>query len=345
MRFFYFLLLSMGLTLGISQASAATEMEDRQNISEMGRTLFVQENFEKLETVFQTFRSERTRTASGLWKLTVLYAGLEDCLSGLEGRSKYGLGYTDVYAKISKWVAKYPSSPTPQIFRGIVMVHQAWARLEEGETPPRNPAQLKAFYQQIESARQHLLKAKPIASIDPRWYEQMLKIARTTRLGQGDFDALLQEALEREPLFYQNYFRALEYLLTTQSGNQIVIDNFVAKAVERTMNLEGKGMYARIYWYAAQTEFGNALFTESPVQWKMMREGFDAVIKRYPDEWNLSNYAKFACLAGDQTTSRSILEQLGPRVVREAWYPRSLLTSCAVSQEPSKSPNVASLAR
>jgi hypothetical protein len=54
----------------------------------MGRTLFMQENFEKLESVFQTFRSERTRTASGLWKLTVLYAGLEDSLSGFEGRSK-----------------------------------------------------------------------------------------------------------------------------------------------------------------------------------------------------------------------------------------------------------------
>ena len=87
-------------------------------------------------------------------------------------------------------------------------------------------------------------------------------------------------------------------------------------------------MYARIYWFASQTQFQNAIFTDSLVTWSRMKDGFEDIIKRYPDAWNLNNYAKFACLAQDKPKTREILERADFTIVPEAWNSPSLHAEC-----------------
>ena len=67
----------------------------------------------------------------------------------------------------------------------------------------------------------------------------MLLIARAGNWDRGEFNALLNEALEREPLFYQTYFGALEYLLPKWHGNIQEIEDFAQDAAERTRKREG----------------------------------------------------------------------------------------------------------
>jgi hypothetical protein len=133
----------------------------------------------------------------------------------------------------------------------------------------------------------------------------------------------------REPLYYQTYFEALEHFLPKWHGDAEAIERFARAAVERTATQEGRGMYARIYWYASQTEYGNDLFNKSLAVWRQMRDGFDDVIARYPDPWNLNNYARFACLAGDKSKTRELLARIGPSVVHQAWAPEPLRQHCA----------------
>jgi hypothetical protein len=91
--------------------------------------------------------------------------------------NKHGLGYEEAYAKISKWAAKYPNSPTPHILRSMVMMNQAWSTLGEDEIEQQKPARLTAFYRQIEAARQTRETAKATAATDPKWYEEMIKLS------------------------------------------------------------------------------------------------------------------------------------------------------------------------
>ena len=91
-------------------------------------------------------------------------------------------------------------------------------------------------------------------------------------------------------------------------------------------------MYARIYWYASQAHFQNELFTKSFAAWPRMKEGFEDVIARYPDSWNLNNYAKFACLARDKETTREILKRIQSDPVMEAWDPPSFYSGVPASR-------------
>ena len=102
------------------------------------------------------------------------------------------------------------------------------------------------------------------------------------------FDRLLDEALAREPLFYQTYFTALEYLLPKWHGRLREIERFAQGAVERTSQSEGTSLYARIYWVAAQAEFQNQIFSATFTTWPRMRASFEDMHARYPDAWNLN---------------------------------------------------------
>ncbi|PZV16403.1 MAG: hypothetical protein DCF22_05445 [Leptolyngbya sp.] len=54
----------------------------------------------------------------------------------------------------------------------------------------------------------------------------------------------------------------------------------------------------------------SAIFSkESKVDWKKISQGFEDIVARYPDAWNLANYARFACLAEDKAKSKALLNQ------------------------------------
>jgi hypothetical protein len=60
-----------------------------------------------------------------------------------------------------------------------------------------------------------------------------------------------------------------------------------------------------------------------------MERGIDDVIARYPDAWNLNNFAKFACLALDRAKTKELLGRIGDSIVPQAWSSKSQLEQCA----------------
>jgi hypothetical protein len=142
------------------------------------------------------------------------------------------------------------------------------------------------------------------------------------------FESLLKEGLDRELYSYQTYSMALEYLLPKWHGDLVEIENFAQQAVSRTAREEGTSLYARIYWSAAQTQFGNELFAKSLAFWPKMKLGFEDVITRYPDAWNLNNYAKFSCLAGDKQKTPELITRIEGSVIADAWDPVFLFAQC-----------------
>ncbi|WP_295948400.1 hypothetical protein [uncultured Xanthomonas sp.] len=77
--------------------------------------------------------------------------------------------------------------------------------------------------------------------------------------------------------------------------------------------------HARIYWYASQSIYDERLFTESLARWSTMRAGIDDVLKVYADEWNLQNFARFACLARDREKALELIERVRGPTYTEVW--------------------------
>jgi len=326
-----FLRVVLALVLGaclLGRPHAATEMEDRASIPGEVKRAFLLENFSQLEEWSRLYRTTKSRTASGLWKLTLFYGGIAQATYEATQTPDREAAYQQLEAKLRKWADAYPNSPTAHIIRSDVLLDHAWD-IRGGGYASTVPSEAWApFRQYVAMARENLEAHKAVAAIDPRWYETMLTVARAESWDSARFDKLLNEALDREPLFYQTYFIALEYLLPKWHGSLGKIEAFARAAVNRTSKQEGRSMYARIYWYASQTQFQNDLFTDSLAVWPRMRSGFDDVIARYPDAWNLNNFAKFACLAKDKDKTRELLKRIGTDVVPQAWDPPSLREQC-----------------
>ncbi|PYK13089.1 MAG: cytoplasmic protein, partial [Verrucomicrobia bacterium] len=322
------LLVSAAL-LSAMQSRAATEMEERAAISSATQSAFVLEDFSRLEEASDGYRRTKSRTPSGLWKLTLFQAAIYGAIrESARGRERE-TAFRDLESKTTRWVQRYPNSPSAHIAHSSVFIQHAWAIRGSGYASTVKPEAWEPFRRYIAMARANLETHKSIAAVDPRWYELMLSVARDESWERDEFDRLLDEALNREPLFYQTYFLALEYLLPKWHGGKHDIEDFARRAVERTSSQEGQGMYARIYWFASQAQFKNQLFSDSMVVWPHMKSGFDDVIARYPDAWNLNNYAKFACLAGDKAKARELLERIKSAIVAEAWQPHAMLERCA----------------
>lgn len=327
MRRFCLTLLFATLTLWMQQTLAATELEERATISASVQQALLSENFSRLEEISHTYRQEKSRSSSGLWKLTLFYAGIGRAIDAQSVGKDPEAAFKALEDKTARWIQQYPKSPSAYIARSMVLIGRGWAHRGDGTSSTVKPEAWAPFRKYIAMARQNLESNKTVAAKDPRWYETMLTIARAEGWERKQFDRLLNEALDQEPFFYQTYFMALEYLLPKWHGGTQEIEDFANDAVRRTSTQEGRGMYARIYWYASQTQFQNDIFENSLAVWPRMKDGFEDVVSRYPDAWNFNNYAKFACLAGDQRKTRELLKRV--ELVPMAWNPPSLHGQCA----------------
>ena len=328
MRFAYLLLLLTTCLLAPMPSGAATEMEERAAIRNAARDAFLREDFSRLEDASRNYLSTKSRTPSGIWNLTVFHAGINEAIVARAKSQTPEAIFQDLGGTTTKWAKLHPTSPNAHIAHSVVLITVAWAYRGDGYASTVKPEAWEPYRKYIAMARVNLEKHKSAAAVDPRWYQVMLGVATAESWNRDEFDRLLDEALDREPLFYETYFSALAYLLPKWHGGTRDMEEFARKAVEKTLKQEGQAMYARIYWYASQTEYGNRLFRDSRVAWPHMKSGFEDVITRYPDAWNLNNYAYFACLAGDKLKTRELFERIKPAIVWEAWRPRSVLGSC-----------------
>ena len=59
-----------------------------------------------------------------------------------------------------------------------------------------------------------------------------------------------------------------------------------------------------------------------------MKAGFDDIIARYSDRWNINNYGWFACLAGDRATTKALLARIGEAPLEAVWKPAGAFGRC-----------------
>jgi len=328
-----FFLTALSLLFAVT-THAASELEERAAIISNARQLLLTGNFSELESILTAYKKDKSRTPSGLWKFGLIYAAIEDLATELSENGDFA-GLEALGAVMQRWAQQFPTSPSPHIAYSEVLVRHGWAYRGGGPASTVKPESWKQFRHYVALARDNLSKHKSISSIDPLWYTVMLTIARAQNWNYLDFETLLNEALDKEPYFYPTYFSALPYLLPQWHGDLVKIDRFARDAVRRTIKVEGQSMYARIYWYASQTEYGSKLFSDSGVVWQRMKTGFDDVVARYPDAWNLNNYAKFACMARDKGVAKQMLQRTQTIVVPQAWpSPTSRQECLAWVQKP-----------
>ena len=308
---------------------AASELDEREAIVASVAKAFREERFAELNQMARRYREQKSRTASGVWRLASFYDGLSRAMWSYRAGKSNEDALRAVQEKLGRWLRRTPKAPAARIGFSMLYVAQAWAYRGDGPGSALGAEAVDRFELNITRAWYALRDSKEYASVDPHWYVMMLTVARAQNWDRPQFEALVTEAVQREPLYYGIYFTAVEYLLPKWHGSIRDVELFTRAATDRTAQREGESLYARIYWNAAQTEFENRLFKSTSADWRRMKQGFEDIVARYPDLWNLSNYAKFACLAGDRETTRKLLDRIGNSEEDwRAWEPGALRPRC-----------------
>lgn len=279
-RYIFACLLTVVPIALVGTHARAEELQDRNTIQSQVYDLLWERDFAALEAMADEYRTSKARTSSGLWKLTLFHVGIKSAF--------YRQGGDWANRIAQAWVDQYPQSPTAQLAYGQMLPN-------------------------AESARAYLEANKKVAAQDPRWYEMMAEIANAQGWPRSRFTLMIDEGLDRMPWYYPIYFAAVDYLSPRWGGSAAEIEQFARRAVERTQETDGWGLYARIYWYASQSVFGDQLFTASEVDWSDMKKGMDDVLRQYADGWNLANFVRFACVKGDGKAMKELTDRMDER--------------------------------
>ena len=310
--------LAMLFVLLVAAQSHGGELEQRSDLELRTAAMFYRQQFADMERVSRDFRENETRSPSGIWNLTSFYGGIEQAANTVDTDEQRWSGLEN---RSMNWMTLFPKSPTAINAHAIVLIRHGMAYRGEGWASKVKDENWKPFREYVAKAREHLLAHKQIAAPDPRWYETMLVVAKLDGWPPSQFQALVDEAVTKHPYFYQIYFAAIDYLTPKWHGDKRKIEDFANFAVKKTNAREQTGMYARIYWYASQVQYGTLLFTDSAVVWPRMKQGIDDVLRHYPDQWNINNFAQFACQAGDRVKTEQLINRI-ETPMPEVWLSR-----------------------
>ena len=313
------------LTQQITSSASADEMAERKAIDETVYQLLANENFEELEKIATSYLASDARTSSGLWKIGLYDGAIIDAFHCRCTDEKF---WNRAEESMKRWTARYPNSLNAHLAYAHMLLERAWSIRGWGYTNTVDPADWKPFHELVEKTRLYVHEHEEIGISDPRWNNLIVDIANIQGIPEVEFTALANAALNRHPDYYPTYFDIMVHYEPKWGGSAAAIEKFARESVARSHSIEGAGMYARIYWYASQSLYGNDLFRSSSVDWLEMKRGIDDVLRAFPDQWNINNFAKFACIARDKEKTKELIGQISSDFVLDAWGDYTIFENC-----------------
>lgn len=301
------------------------ELAAREEIERQASALYRAGDFDALDARGDAYVAQGTRTSSGLWVSGLFNGGIESAI-GLP-KSAPPEAWDERERAIQAWIKRRPQSATAHLALANAMLARAWSIRGGGYARSVKPEAWAPFREHVARARRYLRAHAKVASRDPEYYAMLVTAGNAQGVGAKEIRKDFEAGIKRHPGYYPLYFAMLNHLMPKWHGGPTEIEAFVREAVERTRATEGEGMYARIYWFAAQNGYDDTLFLASYARWDRMRAGFEDVIVRFPDQWNLQNYAHFACEAEDVDTLKALLPRL-QTPIPQAWTGRASFDAC-----------------
>ncbi len=308
-----------------SFSSSAGELEARQAVYEQVRQLLSEiyltddGSVAELEAMAEAFRSQESRTSSGLWNLRLFYVGINRTNNFETGDAEY---FRSVEAFWESYKAEIPDSPIPIIGLAYFYWGLAWHYRGDRYVSDVPPLDWRRFIINMEKAEAILRDGQSVGKNDPEWYVVMLSVLGVNRSNSAEFNLVLWEGMQKYPEYHEIYFSAATYLEKRWSGNDGLLDFFARYAVSHTAYEQGAGIYTRIYWYMAPY-YGSWFFSRTNVDWELMKLGMLDILEEYPDEWNIQNFASFACTKNDAGMTEWLIAQMNEAPITGVWKYRT----------------------
>lgn len=303
---------------------SSPEYAERNGIQLQVEALLGDEDFAGLEALANRYRRSGEATTSGTLKLTHFY----EALSNLYEADQISLGQDDpMRDRITRWVKKYPRSPTSHVAMAATMLGRGMAYRGYGYSSSISAEDAAHFHAYTEAASNYLAEHKKKCASDAGWYELALSAAVRLNWEATDLVALVDEGMAKHPGDTMIPFMAAQYFAPKWGGSPYAVESMARRALEAVPEHDRPALYARIYWSTAGSYYSSP-FAEKQVDWPLMSQGIDDVLARYPSDWNLQNFAHFACQAGDKAKTRSLMDRITLPMELHAWWDADVYEHC-----------------
>lgn len=305
----------------------ADELREREDGHNESGHLFLASDFAELERLGSIYREKSLRTSSGTWKLSLFYEGIADV----------GLAYDkddhDQWRKgldlFDKWIVEYPNSTTPYIARAAALIGRAWSVRGGGYVGGIQRDHMRKYQELVAEAGEYLMEHPDLRFEDPHWYLLMTHVYEALGVEKDAFWELYTEGLERYPDYDPFIFVAGNYYSPRWYGSLEDIEKLARYTSEQTEATRDFAPYARIYWVVGFVrKLGKYAFQLPPANWSDMVRGMDAVIERYPSQWNINHFGFFACFANDHETAARYIKLVEEPIVEKAWVSKKNYQGC-----------------
>lgn len=292
------------------------EKELRDYVIFCTKAMLAVKSYKSMDEMITSLRDNKIRTPSGLWVQSLYYAGIQQYIDDAAMEK----GFDVVEAEFSQWQDSTRDSDAARLAQSKLMIRRAWQYRGAGYASSVSDESFEKFHVQIAKAKKYLFENESISSRDPEWYVQTFNVLTAEKDSDEEkYRSYLDRAIKQYPEYYPIYFSAATFYLSKWHGDDEAFDMF-AKSGEAVLSPDkAKALYARIYWAHACTRCGAGDVATWRDHWDELRLGFDQIIREYPDQWNINNYARIACSANDKDKTRELLQKIHGEPIADAW--------------------------
>lgn len=285
----------------------------REKLQRDVQALLYAKRFAELEALAGRLRESKERFPEGHWKLMYFYRALQK--PGGKGPTKW-----DRHFKIlEQWRHEFPQSVTARVAVAEAWLSYGWEARGEGYASSVSAKGWELLGERM--AKAYALVKDPPAQQEldcPGRYDVLLTIGKSEGWPVQRYLPTFQAAVRLEPEYIQYYATTMDYLSPKWHGDDDSWINFIDKADAVAGNPDSRELYARLMvgmWGDTWTSY-----EDLRVSWAKMKKGYRDMEKRFPgSQYNLNNFAKFACIAGDVEVGRELFQRIGDAPYFAVW--------------------------
>lgn len=313
-------------TWPLQAASSSSEQAAVQTDTHSWRVFFQNLNeldFASLDVLSKKWNNPKERDRNGEWKLDSFRSALNYLWNNKDWHGNL--------VRIQQWRKFNPKSSSAAIAEAKYWSAYAWHIRGNLDNTNVDPVAMKVFDERMKKAEQILDDSKAFASNNPLWYETYLDIAVDENRDEEFIAQLFEEGIRKFPYFQPLYIDMASFWSPWSGINADwrKVDELVNQAVSLTKIYDGTINYAMLYaqiFDAQKLEFDP--FRDSMVSWPTMRESFEELVKRYPSDNNLNEFAAYACRADDKKAYLAIRPKIQGHIVPDKWRSNYSIDLC-----------------
>jgi len=293
------------------------------SVQTTAQNLYMTRRYGDLDALINRYSKLQDRLTDGKFKL----AGISEFLDDASDTQ----GNPDVMADLRRWRTSNPKSIGATLLEISYWRNAAWKARGDGLANTVSPEGWRLFHERLQLAQEALIASEAYAAANPLWYMEYLEVDLGLGVPRKEEFAVYQQGIHAFPDFFPLHFAMIRALRPEWGGSHEAIASFIEIVVNRSPEAVQAEMYTRLWWYAdGFTSPEEDLFGGLGASWPQMKRGFDALLKHYPASvWNKTNYASFACRAGDMTTFTRLRTELGIKIDARAFRSNMSLDVCA----------------